>query len=60
MRSNAFNKCLAALEENARSRIIATLVDFVLWRAKWRRGVEEVVEIATPMVEALRRRSWRE
>lgn len=34
MRSNAFNKCLAALEERAKPRLIATLADFVLWRAE--------------------------
>lgn len=34
MRSNAFNKCLAALEERPKPRSIATLADFVLWRAE--------------------------
>ena len=31
MRSNAFNKRLAVLEERGKPRIIATLVDFVIW-----------------------------
>jgi hypothetical protein len=34
MRSNAFRKRLAALEERAKPRLIATLADFVLWRAE--------------------------
>ncbi len=55
MRCNAFNKRLAALEENAKPRIIATLADFVLWRAKWRQGIKEEVEIDPPLEEALRR-----
>jgi hypothetical protein len=34
MRSNTFNKRLAVLEERAKPRIIATLVDFVIWCAE--------------------------
>ena len=54
MRSNAFNKRLAALEERARPRILVTLADFVLWRAKWRRGIEEEVELDPVLEEGLR------
>ena len=51
MRNNAFNKRLTALEEKAKPRLIVTLADFVVWRAKWRRGIMEEVEIASPLKE---------
>ena len=54
MRSNAFNKHLAVLEERARPRILVTLADFVVWRAKWRQGIEEEVEIDPFLEEGLR------
>ena len=62
MRSNAFNKRLAALEERARPRILFTLADFVVWRAKWRRGIKEEVELDPVLEEGLRKfaeHSWR-
>jgi hypothetical protein len=34
MKFNALNKRMAALEKRARPRMIATLADFVVWRAK--------------------------
>jgi hypothetical protein len=55
MRTTAINKRLAILEERAKPRIIATLADFVVWRAKWRRGVKEEVEISPILEEGLRR-----
>lgn len=55
MRSNAFNKRLAALEERARPRILVTLADYVVWRAKWRRGIEEEVELDPVLEEGLRK-----
>ena len=55
MRNNAFNKRLAALEERARPRILVTLADYVVWRAKWRRGIEEEVEIDPVLEEGLRK-----
>jgi hypothetical protein len=55
MRSNAFNKRLATLEERVKPRMISTLADFVVWRAKWRRGIMEEVEIDPVLEEGLRR-----
>jgi hypothetical protein len=55
LKSNAFNKRLVALEEGARPRVLITLADFVVWRAKWRRGIKEEVEIDPPLEAALRR-----
>ena len=55
MRSNAFNKRLAALEERAWPRILVTLADYVVWRAKWRRGIEEEVELDPVLEEGLRK-----
>ena len=49
MRSNALNKRLAALEESAKSRMIATLADFVIWHAN---GCKEEVEFTPVMKEA--------
>jgi hypothetical protein len=46
---------LAVLEERAKPRMIATLADFVLWRAKRRQGIMEEVEIDPVLEEALRR-----
>jgi hypothetical protein len=46
MKFNALNKRMAVLEEKAKPRMIATLADFVVWRAKWRQGIKEEVEIA--------------
>jgi hypothetical protein len=43
------------LEEGARPRLLITLADFVIWRAKWRRGIKEEVEIDPPLEAALRR-----
>ena len=51
MKFNAFIKRLAVLEERAKPRQIATLADFVLWRAN---GCEEEVEIAPVLEEAFR------
>ena len=55
MRNSAFNKRLAVLEERARPRILVTLADFVVWRAKWRRGIEEDVEVDPVLEEGLRK-----
>ncbi len=55
MKSNAFNKRLAVLEERARPRILVTLADFVVWRAKWRQGIKEEVEFDPFLEEGLRR-----
>jgi hypothetical protein len=55
MKFNALNQRMAALEERAKPRMIATLADFVLWRAKWRQGIMEEVEIDPVLEEALRR-----
>ena len=55
MKFNALNKRMAVLEERAKPRMIATLADFVVWRAKWRQGIEEVVEIDPVLEEGLRR-----
>ena len=54
MKFNALNKRMAALEEKEKPRMIATLADFVVWRAKWRQGIEEEVEIAPVLAEGLR------
>jgi hypothetical protein len=39
MKFIAFDKRIDALEERAKPRMIATLAGFVVWRAKWRRGI---------------------
>ena len=54
MKFNALNKRMSVLEEKAKPRMIATLAGFVLWRAKWRQGIKEVVEIAPVLAEGLR------
>jgi hypothetical protein len=54
MKFNALNKRMGVLEERAKPRMIATLADFVLWRAKWRQGIMEEVEIAPILAEGLR------
>jgi hypothetical protein len=54
MRTTAINKRLAVLEEGARPRVLITLADFVIWRAKWRRRIKEEVEIDPPLQAALR------
>jgi len=60
MRSNAFNKRLAALEARAKPRLIATLADFVLWCAK--DGPDRNVELSPQMQEfvdeSLKHRNW--
>ena len=55
MKFNALNKRMTVLEERAKPRMIATLADFVLWRAKWRQGIMEEVEIDPVLEEGLRR-----
>ena len=54
MKLRGIDRRLAALEERARPRILVTLADFVLWRAKWRRGIEEEVELDPVLEESLR------
>ena len=54
MKLRGIDRRLAALEESARPRILVTLADFVLWRAKWRRGIEEEVELDPVLEESLR------
>ena len=49
MKNNAFNKRLAALEEMAKPRMIATLADFVIWHAN---GCKEEVKFTPAMKEA--------
>lgn len=44
---------LAALEADSGPRVLETLADFVVWRARWRRGIEEEVKIAPSLSEAL-------
>jgi hypothetical protein len=48
MRSNALNKRLEVLEERAKPRMISTLADLVLWRAK---GCKEDVELSPELHE---------
>ncbi len=59
MKLRGIDRRLAALEESARPRILVTLADFVLWRAKWRRGIEEEVELDPVLEEGLREFSER-
>ena len=59
MKLRGIDRRLAALEERARPRILVTLADFVLWRAKWRRGIEEEVELDPVLEESLREFSER-
>jgi hypothetical protein len=54
MRSNEINKRLAFLEDRAKPRMLVTLADLVLWRAKWRRGIKEEVEIDPILEDAFR------
>jgi hypothetical protein len=54
MKFNALNKRMAAVEERAKPRMIVTLADFVLWRAKWRQRIMEEVEIAPILAEGFR------
>jgi hypothetical protein len=49
MKFNALNKRMAALEERAKPRMIATLADFVIWCTK---GCREEVEFTPVMKEA--------
>jgi hypothetical protein len=49
MKFNALNKRMAALEEKAKPRMIASLADFVIWCAN---GCDEVVEFTPVMKEA--------
>jgi hypothetical protein len=49
MKFNALNQRMAALEEKAKPRLIATLADFVIWHAN---GCEEEVEFSPAMKEA--------
>ena len=55
MKLRGIDRRLAALEERARPRILVTLADFVLWRAKWRRGIGEEVELDLVLEEGLRK-----
>ena len=59
MKLRGIDRRLAALEERARPRVLVTLADFVLWRAKWRRGIEEEVELDPVLEEGLREFSER-
>jgi hypothetical protein len=59
MKLRGIDRRLAALEERARPRILVTLADFVLWRAKWRRGIEDEVELDPVLEEGLREFSER-
>ena len=49
MKFNALNQRIAALEEKAKPRMIATLADFVIWCAN---GCREEVEFISVMKEA--------
>ena len=49
MKFNALNQRMAALEEKAKPRMIATLADFVIWCAN---GCREEVEFTSVMKEA--------
>jgi hypothetical protein len=49
MKLGGIDRRLAALEERAKPRMIATLADFVIWRAK---GCREEVEFTPAMKEA--------
>jgi hypothetical protein len=51
---------LETLEEGSRPRVLRTLADFVVWRAKWKRGIEEEVEIDPVLENALRKLSQKE
>ena len=51
----AISHRLAALEEKTKPRMLVTLADFVLWRAKWRQGIVEEVEFDPTLEEGLRR-----
>jgi hypothetical protein len=55
MKLGGIDRRLAALEERARPRILVTLADYVVWRAKWRRGIEEEVELDPGLEEGLRK-----
>jgi len=55
MKLGGIDRRLVALEERARPRILVTLADFVLWRAKWRRGIGEEVELDLVLEEGLRK-----
>jgi len=55
MKFNALNQRMAALEERAKPRMIATLADLVVSRAKWRQGIMEEVEIDPVLEEGLRK-----
>ena len=59
MKLRGIDRRLAALEERARPRVLVTLADFVLWRAKWRRGIEDEVELDPVLEEGLREFSER-
>jgi hypothetical protein len=49
MKLGGIDRRLEALEERAKPRMIATLADFVIWRAK---GCREEVEFTLVMKEA--------
>jgi len=55
MKLGGIDRRLAALEERARPRILVTLADYVVWHAKWRRGIEEKVELDPVLEEGLRK-----
>ena len=55
MKLGGIDRRLAALEERARPRILVTLADYVVWHAKWRRGIEEEVELDPVLEEGLRK-----
>jgi hypothetical protein len=55
MKLGGIDRRLAALEERARPRILVTLADYVVWHAKWRRGMEEEVELDSVLEEGLRK-----
>jgi hypothetical protein len=52
MKFNSLNKRLAMLEERAKPRLIATLADYVIWCANWKKGIREDVEFSPAMEEA--------
>ena len=54
MKFNSFDRRLTVLEERAKPRLIATLADYAIWRAKWQQGIEEEVEFSPVMEEALK------
>ena len=55
MKLGGIDRRLAAMEERARPRKLVKLAEFVLWRAKRRRGIEEEVELDPILEEGLRK-----